>query len=109
ICAGSIALLFEEMGGEVRYHGKPHPRVYETCFALLGLRRRDRIAAIGDSLRTDIAGAARAGIDGVFVTGGLHGEELGVDRDGNADPARLAELCRAAGQSPVAALPALRW
>jgi HAD superfamily hydrolase (TIGR01459 family) len=109
ICAGAIAARYEALGGTVRYHGKPHPGIYRACFALLDGIARPRIAAIGDSLRTDIAGAVAAGIDGLFVTGGLQGEELGVDGQGNADPARLAALCDAAGVHPVAAMPVLRW
>ncbi len=109
ICAGAIARRFEELGGEVRYHGKPYRPIYETCFALLDGIERTRIAAIGDSLRTDIAGAAAAGIDAIFVTGGIDGEELGVDADGRADPERLAAHCKARGETPVAALPVLRW
>ena len=109
ICAGTVALGYEEMGGEVRYHGKPHRGIYETCFALMRATARARIAAIGDSLRTDIAGANGAGIDGIFITGGLQGEALGVDEEGNAEPARLAAFCAAAGQIPAAALAALRW
>jgi HAD superfamily hydrolase (TIGR01459 family) len=109
ICAGIIACGYEALGGEVRYHGKPHPGVYRDCFALADLPAGARIAAIGDSLRTDIAGARAAGIDGIFVTGGLQGAELGVDAEGNADPARLQALCDAAGEAPVAALPMLRW
>ncbi len=109
ICAGAIALRYEELGGEVRYHGKPHRQIYETCINLIGGHGRERIVAVGDSLRTDIAGASGAGIDGIFVTGGLQGEELGVDADGNADPARLAAFCDAAGERPIAALPVLRW
>ena len=91
------------------YHGKPHRGIYETCFALMRATARARIAAIGDSLRTDIAGANGAGIDGIFITGGLQGEALGVDEEGNAEPARLAAFCAAAGQIPAAALAALRW
>ena len=113
ICAGSVALAYEQIGGEVRYHGKPYPGVYEDCFALADLPKgapaRDRIAAIGDSLRTDIAGARAAGIDGIFVTGGLQGEALGADSQGNVDAARLTAFCKAAGEVPVAALPVLRW
>ena len=109
VCAGAIAARYEDMGGEVRYHGKPHPQIYDTCFALLDGTPRGRIAGIGDALRTDIAGANTAGIDGIFVTGGLQGAELGVDADGNAAPARLAALCAAEGHTPVAALPVLRW
>ncbi len=59
--------------------------------------------------RTDIAGARAAGIDGLFITGGLQGAELGVDAQGNAEPARLEALCAATGEAPAAALPALRW
>jgi HAD superfamily hydrolase (TIGR01459 family) len=109
ICAGAIALGYEELGGEVRYHGKPHAEIYATCLAMIEMPARARIAAIGDSLRTDIAGARAAGIDGLFITGGLQGEELGVDAQGNAEPARLEALCAATGEVPAAALPILRW
>ena len=109
ICAGTIARAYERMGGEVRYHGKPHAEIYEDCFALIAAPARGRIAAIGDSLRTDIAGARAAGIDGIFITGGLQGEALGADAQGNVDAARLAAFCDAAGEAPVAALPVLRW
>lgn len=109
ICAGAIAGRYEELGGTVRYHGKPHPGIYRTCFAMLEGIAPARIAAIGDSLRTDIAGAAAAGIDSLFVTGGLQGAELGADAAGNADPARVAALCDAAGVHPTVVLPALQW
>ncbi len=109
ICAGAIAFAYEEMGGAVRYEGKPHPEIYAMCLDLLGVPGRERVAAIGDSLRTDIAGANRAGIDALFVTGGLQGEALGVDAAGNAEPARLTAFCAAAGEIPSAALPVLRW
>ena len=109
ICAGTIARAYERIGGEVRYHGKPHAEIYDDCFALIGAPARDRIAAIGDSLRTDIAGARAAGIDGIFITGGLQGAALGADPEGNVAPARLAAFCETAGEAPAAALPVLRW
>jgi HAD superfamily hydrolase (TIGR01459 family) len=109
ICAGTIARAYERIGGEVRYHGKPHPEIYDDCLALIAAPARGRIAAIGDSLRTDIAGARAAGIDGIFITGGLQGEALGADAQGNVAPARLEALCAAAGEVPAAALPVLRW
>jgi HAD superfamily hydrolase (TIGR01459 family) len=109
ICAGTIARAYERIGGEVRYHGKPHAEIYADCLALIAAPPRGRIAAIGDSLRTDIAGARAAGIDGIFVTGGLQGEALGADAQGNVAPARLAAFCAAAGEAPAAALPMLRW
>src|SRR5690606_34491373 len=70
ICAGTLAARYEELGGDVFYHGKPYPSVYETCFAELGLDRPDQVLCIGDSLRTDIAGANRAGADSLLLTGG---------------------------------------
>ncbi len=109
ICAGTIARAYEELGGEVRYHGKPHAEIYDDCLALIAAPPRGRIAAIGDSLRTDIAGARAAGIDGIFITGGLQGAALGADPAGNVEPARLEAFCAAAGEAPAAALPVLRW
>ncbi len=67
LCAGCDREQYESLGGRVRWHGKPYPSVYNSCFGLLGVADRRRILAIGDSLRTDIAGAAGAGIDSLFV------------------------------------------
>lgn len=109
ICAGAIALAFEERGGRVRWHGKPHPEVYRSCFALLPDVAPARIAAIGDSLRTDVAGASAAGIDSIFVAGGIHGEELGVDSRGSVDPDSYAAFIGKVAQKPTAVLPFMRW
>ena len=84
-CAGAIALSYEEMGGPVFYAGKPHGPVYDRALAVaaeLGGRpvAKDRVLAIGDAIRTDIAGAAAFGIDSLLVARGIHGEELGVHR-----------------------------
>lgn len=109
ICAGAIAVHYEAFGGRVRYHGKPHREIYDICFELLALGRRERVVAIGDSLRTDIAGARNAGIDGIFIAGGIHGEALGLVDGAPLDPARLAGLCDLRGLYPAAALSLLRW
>lgn len=110
ICAGTIAAAYEALGGEVRYHGKPHASIYRTCLARLGIGERARIAAVGDSLRTDIAGARRAGIGAVFVAGGIHAEELGMAGEGAApDPDRLQALFRQPGPAPDAALARFAW
>lgn len=109
ICAGALALRYEELGGTVRYHGKPHASVYLTCFDLLGLHDRRRILAIGDSLRTDVAGAQGVGIDSLLVTGGIHAEELGAAAGEQPDPVALARICARAGERPVAAIPHLVW
>ena len=109
ICAGALAQCYEALGGEVRYHGKPYPSVYAACFELLGDPPRRRVCAIGDSLRTDIAGALGFGIDSILVTGGIHAEGLGA-RPGEL-PAfeRVAALCREFAVSPKAVVPGLRW
>ncbi|MEE3626057.1 TIGR01459 family HAD-type hydrolase [Nitrospirillum sp. BR 11752] len=111
ICAGELARRYEELGGDVRQHGKPYPGVYARCFDLLGDIPRQRILAVGDSLRTDMAGANAAGIDGLLITGGIHREELGV-----ADPLadlpdldRLAEIAARAGLTISGAMNRLGW
>jgi HAD superfamily hydrolase (TIGR01459 family) len=108
ICAGALAVRYEALGGAVRYLGKPYPPIYERCFEMLGVADRRRILAIGDSLRTDIAGAAAVGLDAVLVLGGLHGAELG-GASGAPPPGRLESLCAAAGLRPVAAVSAFVW
>ena len=109
ICAGLLAQHYEEMGGEVRYHGKPHPDVYDECLSALDGIARGRIAAVGDSLRTDIAGAAAAGLDAIWVLGGIHAEELQLANGALPPAERLDALAGAAGQTPAAALPFFRW
>lgn len=75
-CAGTFAKIYEDMGGRVIYHGKPHAPVYERCHALLGHPEKSRLCAIGDSLHTDIAGANGFGIDGILNLAGIHREEI---------------------------------
>jgi HAD superfamily hydrolase (TIGR01459 family) len=109
LCAGALAGRYEELGGSVRYHGKPYAQVYRHCFELLSVADRRRILAVGDSLRTDIAGADSAGIDSVLVTGGLHAEELELAPGELPDAERLARACAGAGHFPIAAMPAFAW
>ena len=85
-CAGAIADLYETMGGRVLWVGKPHPHVYALARSKIELtlgRRVDkaRILAIGDALRTDVAGAHAFGIDSLFVLDGIHSGEMGAGRD----------------------------
>ena len=71
LCAGSVAKVFEELGGKVIYYGKPHKEVYKKCFD-----KNERVLAIGDNLRTDIKGANNLNIDSIFITDGVHREEI---------------------------------
>ena len=109
ICAGALALRYEELGGDVRSFGKPYPSVYLACLERLRGDSAGRILAVGDSLRTDIAGAIAAGIDSALVTGGLHADELGIRPGETVDGARLEAACMRAGQMPTAAIPAFNW
>jgi HAD superfamily hydrolase (TIGR01459 family) len=108
-CAGAIAELYRELGGEVIFYGKPHLPIYERAMALAGERQghqieRERVLAIGDSVRTDLTGAREFGIDCLFVTRGIHSEEFeGLDQ---LDPASVLELF---GHPPKALIRELRW
>ena len=102
ICAGALAERYQQMGGSVRSLGKPDPAIYLPVMEMLGTPA-DRTLAVGDALRTDIAGAAAAGVDSCWVLGGIHGEALGDDYG-----AAEAEA-RAAGLHPVAIMPRFVW
>ena len=108
-CAGAIAELYRELGGEVIFYGKPHRPIYERAMALAAERRGhpaplDRVLAIGDSVRTDLTGAHGFGIDCLFVTRGIHSEDFeGIDQ---LDPASVKELF---GHPPKALMRELRW
>ena len=94
LCAGALAKWYEEAGGRVRWHGKPFRSVYDTCLGLLSIEDRSRILAVGDSLRTDIAGAAGAGLDSLLIAGGIHAEEFGMVSDRVPDLRRVeAAIC----------------
>lgn len=71
-CAGAIADLYESVGGEVIWYGKPHPAIYAHALQRAGNPPAENVLAVGDALRTDILGAARLGIACVFVSGGIH-------------------------------------
>lgn len=85
-CAGSLADIYETIGGSVRWYGKPHRPIYRHALELGGNPPAEHVLAIGDGLHTDVLGAARMGFDLVFVRGGIHqGEEFpsnfGPDND----------------------------
>lgn len=89
-CAGALAALYTEMGGESLYFGKPHPPIYDLArrrLAELGpLPPDNRILAIGDGILTDVRGALGEDLDVLFVTGGLAAEETETVRQ----PERVA-------------------
>jgi HAD superfamily hydrolase (TIGR01459 family) len=109
-CAGWLAQHYRQAhGGRVIYHGKPAPAIFRRAAGILGQAQNARILVVGDSLATDIKGAAAAGYDSLFVTRGIHAEELGIAPADEPDPHRLAEVCARHGEWPTAAIATLRW
>jgi len=111
-CAGAIADLYATMGGEVLYAGKPYRPIYDLALAKAEAASgrelaSNRVLAVGDSVRTDFKGARTVGVDFLFVTSGIHAEELGGRE--RPDTAALTATFTAAGGIPKAVMRELRW
>ena len=112
-CAGALADAYAALGGEVLYCGKPHAPIYDAALAAAaGFRggttpARNRVLAIGNSVRTDLAGAAGFGLDYMFVTSGIHAEQYG-SREA-PDMTALNAIFAAAGVAPKAVMRKLKW
>jgi HAD superfamily hydrolase (TIGR01459 family) len=112
-CAGALADAYAALGGEVLYCGKPHAPIYEAALARAAALRGDRVTslrrvlAIGDSVRTDLKGAAAFGLDCLFVISAIHAEDFG----GREAPSltALERTFEAAGAAPIAVLRRLAW
>jgi HAD superfamily hydrolase (TIGR01459 family) len=72
LCAGSVAMVFEKMGGEVIYFGKPYPEVYNQSID----NKNKKILSIGDNLNTDIKGANLLNFDSLIISNGIHKDEI---------------------------------
>jgi len=111
-CAGALAAAYAELGGEVSYTGKPHPPIYRSACQLVTRARGagvpvSRILCIGDGIKTDMIGAAAAGMDAVFVASGLHiGNEYA--RNG-LTPDSLENAFSGVSVRPAAAMAGLAW
>lgn len=105
-CAGTLAQRYEAQGGAVRWIGKPDPTVYGPVVALLGTAP-ERTLCVGDSLRTDMDGARRAGLAGAWILGGIHAEALEASPFGRDAAAR--QQAAEARLDPVAAVPFFSW
>jgi len=106
-CAGALAQLYQDMGGEVLSFGKPYPPIYDFARRQLsakGITYDDQdVLAIGDGVRTDIRGARAEDIDAVFITGGLEAQRFGDD-PANPDPAMLTDWLAAEDLHPQFAM-----
>jgi HAD superfamily hydrolase (TIGR01459 family) len=106
-CAGALAEAYERHGGPVTYAGKPHLPVYKLVIEQIAQLKgsavpTERILAIGDGIRTDIRGAANAGVRSLFIASAIH-------VNGPLDRATLSQLFEGSEARPVAAMPALAW
>jgi HAD superfamily hydrolase (TIGR01459 family) len=106
-CAGALARLYGELGGEAILVGKPHAPIYKAARRMLKELGGEKVLAVGDGLPTDIRGACDNGLPVLFVTGGIHAADFGPpdDPDGGRVTARLA----AEGFRAEAYIPRLMW
>ncbi len=111
-CAGALADAYVALGGEALYCGKPYAPIYTAALGKAGILRGGdpplkRVLAIGDSVRTDVKGAASFGLDCLFVVSGIHAEDFG-GRDA-PDLSGLEAMLAGAGVSPRAVTRRLAW
>ena len=111
-CAGAVAEKYRKAGGEVLYFGKPHPPIYEAAFRHLeelAGRPLDKseVLAVGDGIHTDVAGANKAGVDVIYVTGGIAASRFGDVME--PELARIAEYMEEEGTHAIGAMPRLIW
>jgi len=105
-CGGAIVARYEKLGGKVHHFGKPHNPIYKASLARLSGVKPSRILAVGDSFDSDIPGAINAGIDCLFVIGGIHEEELG---GAPVSENQLDDFYDMHGLRPTAAIDSLVW
>ncbi len=105
---GLLAKRYAALGGAVRMHGKPSPRIYNTCLRALPYPRQ-RIAGVGDSLLHDVLGAKGVGLPSIFIASGIHRDELGIHFGDTPDPITCERLYAQNGATPDYLVPAFRW
>ncbi len=111
-CGGALADAYEDAGGRVMMAGKPFNPIYEQAKALLdkaaGRRvAREKVLAIGDSVRTDAVGAAQYGIPLLFITGSIHADELDAFND--PPPKRVHDFVSVSRAEMIGYMPRLAW
>ena len=71
-CAGTVARIFQEIGGTVDYFGKPYPLVYNQAADI----KNKKVLCIGDNLNTDIKGANIQNFNSMLISDGIHKIEI---------------------------------
>ncbi len=100
LCAGAVADLYEEMGGDVVRHGKPYAGAYETALRHANGVALDRSLMVGDTFHTDIAGGHGVGMHTLWIAGGVHVEDVGAG-DENFDLNKAAAVIVKSGETPT--------
>ncbi|KAG2409125.1 uncharacterized protein HKW66_Vig0039470 [Vigna angularis] len=109
VMPGTLAAKYEKLGGEVKWMGKPDEIIYKSAMSMAGTDGSDCIA-VGDSFHHDIKGANAAGIESVFITGGIHATELGLHSFGEvADSSSVQSLASKYEAYPSYVLSAFTW
>ncbi|TIT04439.1 TIGR01459 family HAD-type hydrolase [Mesorhizobium sp.] len=108
VCAGALAEQYEALGGDVFYHGKPYSSAYQRVLDLLGYERHE-VLAVGDSLRTDVAGARIEGMDVLFIGSGIHRYAVGEFKSGKFPSAQLQQFFAGEPVVPTFAASLFRW
>lgn len=110
-CAGALAQLYEQMGGESLYFGKPYPPIYDLARRRLSALQPDindsAILCIGDGIGTDVQGGQSEDLDTVFITGGLSADQFGAD-SANPDKDLLESWLKSRQSNPTYCLGHLR-
>lgn len=106
IHAGALAERYEQLGGRVHYHGKPHAPVFERSIAVLGVPA-ERVLVVGDNRATDVAGAVAAGLDSLMLADGVHCDELLLE--GRLSDAALRAFLAVRGPQPRWVAERLAW
>ncbi|KAF8653882.1 hypothetical protein HU200_062016 [Digitaria exilis] len=109
VMPGTLAAKYENLGGEVKWMGKPDKVIYKSAMSLAGVDAHECIM-VGDSLHHDIKGANASGIASVLITGGIHADELGLREFGEtAEEDAIRTLSSKHGSYPSYVLPSFTW
>ena len=106
---GTVAAMYEQMGCNVLYVGKPHAPIYGACLDALEGLEPSEIVAVGDSVEHDVRGANGVEIDACFVTGGIHADDFPAGATPAEREGHLADLCQRFGARPQWVVPRLVW
>lgn len=109
VMPGTLGMKYEQLGGQVRWMGKPDQVIYKAAKEMAGVDAAECIA-VGDSLHHDILGANNSGMQSVFVAGGIHASEVGINQfEMVPDEAAVEALTRSYGAYPSYIIPSFIW